>query len=353
MKTPLGIFFLLLTAGILHAQRIDRLHAMPGWQKAKSEPSVLRALGWFKKNQNEDGSWGDANKGAMTGFALLSFLSHGESPQSKESGPAVVRAVDWIIANGAKSDGRLNTAKEFNQPGVYEHGICTYALCEYYTMTKDERVVPVLTKAVGYIVEGQGPNGGWMYSYDKTADDLSVSGWQIQALKAAKLTELDIPGVREALNRTEKFLDGMKGPHGGYGYRGPADKYSLTGTGIFCQLVWRGERGVLRKGMEWLLDETGRNRPVKYQDEQADLYAWYYHTRACFLYGGSAWTKWRGWMEDEIVNAQNADGSWPVPGAKNHGPINIPGKTGEVYRTALCTLMLSAQYRFLPTLQGQ
>ena len=362
MKTPLIIVVLLLTAGILHTQppvpgvgpaaRIDRGRAMLDGQKAKSEPSVLRALGWFQKCQNADGSWGDTNKGAMTGFALLSFLSHGETPESKEYGAAINKAVDWIITNGTKFDGRLSMAAKFSQSGVYEHGICTYALCEYYTMTKDELVVPVLKKAVGYIVEGQGPNGGWMYAYDKSADDLSVSGWQIQALKAAKLTALDIPGLGEALNRTEKFMETMKGPHGGYGYRGPGDKYSLTGAGIFCNLLWHGERGVLRKGMEWLLDETEKNKPVKYQGENADLYAWYYHTRACLFFGGLAWTKWRLWFEDEIVNAQNADGSWPATNGNGIGPQKMPGGIGPVYRTALCTLMLSAQYRCLPTLQG-
>ncbi len=311
----------------------------------------MRGLIWLKKNQEADGSWGDRNKSAMTGFALLSFLGAGETPESQTYGQTVTKAVDWISENGAKSDGRLNMAKKFDQPGVYEHGICTYALCEYYTMTKDERVVPLLTKAVGYIIEGQGPNGGWMYSYDKTADDLSVSGWQIQALKAAKLSKLDIPGVREALKSAGKFLDRMKGPHAGYGYRGPEDRYSLTGVGLYCQLLCDGERGVLRKGMEWLLNETEKNQPVKYQAGYASLYAWYYHTRACLVFGGSAWTKWRRYFEDEIIAAQSADGSWPITEGENPGPQRMPGKIGQVYRTTLCTLMLEARFRYLPTLQ--
>jgi len=179
-----------------------------------------------------------------------------------------------------------------------------------------------------------------------------VSGWQIQALKAAKLAKLEVPGVSEALKRAGKYLDADRGPKGGYGYRGPEDRYSLTGDGILCQILCDAGHEALIKGMGWLMDETEKNRPVKYQGEHADLYAWYYHTRACLLFGGIAWKQWHLWLEDDMIGAQNADGSWPTSGGKTHGPQDMETTTGKVYRTALCTLMLSAQYRILPTLQG-
>ena len=68
------------------------------------------------------------------------------------------------------------------------------------------------------------------------------------------------------------------------------------------------------------------------------------------MFGGSAWTKWNRWFQDEIINAQSEDGSWPIPAAKGFGPQGDPGKNGQVYRTALCTLMLEIFYRYLPTL---
>ena len=241
---------------------------------AKAEPAVMKGLSWLQQNQNADGSWGESNKGAMTGFGLLCFLGHGETSTSEQFGATVNKAVQWILDNGAKHEGRLHMANSFNQSGVYEHGICTYALGEYYTMTRDDRVKELFTKAVEYIVQGQGRGGGWMYSYDKTADDLSVSGWQIQALKVAHLSRLDIAGVEQALNNAIAYIERSKGPKGGYGYCAAADKYSLTGVGILCQLFWKGERGVLLKGMEWLLSETEKNQPVKYMGENADLYAW-------------------------------------------------------------------------------
>ena len=319
-------------------------------RRAPPPDGILRALDWLKQNQNPDGSWGDSQKGAMTGFGLLAYLAHGETPESKSYGQTVAKVLDWILKNGAKFDGRLNMAEKFDQAGVYSHAICTYALCECYTMTLDERAVPLLKKAVGYIVEGQSKVGGWMYAYDKTGDDLSVSGWQIQALRSAQLSKLEIPGVDAAFKKAMTYLESVQGPKGGYGYRGPQDKYSLTGAAIYCRLMGGVERGVLRKGMEWLLDETEKNYPVKYKGETSDLYAWYYHTRACLFWGGAAWTKWNRWFQDEIRDAQSPDGSWPVPGGRGIAPQNDPGKTGQVYRTALCTLMLETFYRYLPTL---
>ena len=320
--------------------------------KTKTELAVLRGLEWLRQNQNADGSWADTNHGGMSGLALLCFLGHGETPESQQYGVTVNKAVQWIIDNGTKNQGHLNMAGQFSQPGVYEHGMCSYALGEYYTMTKDERVIELFKQAIGYIVQGQGPGGGWMYSYDKTADDLSVSGWQIQALKAAHLSQLNLPGVDASLDKAMSYIEHVKGPKGGYGYRAAGDKYSLSGVGILCRLFWKGERGELRKGMEWILEDTEKTMPVKYKSEHADLYAWYYHTQACLMFGGSAWQKWNRWFQDEIVDNQSPDGSWPVPGGKGHGPSSQNNKTGAVYRTTLCILMLEVFYRYMPTTQG-
>ncbi len=329
-------------------QRAMALNGM----KEKSERAVMRGLTWLQQNQNDDGSWGDENRAAMTGFGLLCFLGHGELQDSPAFGKTVGRALMWIVENGALNEGRLHMAKAFTSQGVYEHAICAYALGEYYSMTRDQRVVPLLRLAVGHIIEGQGPGGGWMYSYDKSGDDLSVSGWQIQALKAAHLSQIMPADVDRTLTKAVAYLEKIKGPKGGYGYRGPSDDYSLTGVGILCQLFWKGERGDLRKNMTWLLDETEKGKPVKYKGASADLYAWYYHTQACLMFGGEAWTKWNAWFQDEICDAQSDDGSWPIPGGNAIGPQNSRTITGAVYRTTLCVLMLEVFYRYMPTTRG-
>jgi hypothetical protein len=319
-----------------------------------AEAAVLRGLEWLRTHQNPDGSWGEANRGAMTGFALLCFLGHGETDKSAQYGLTVTKGVDWVLQNGTKFQGRLHMDDSFKRSSdVYEHGICAYALGEYFTMTKDERVIELLRQAIGYIVQGQGPRGGWMYNFDKSADDLSVSGWQIQALKAAHLTQLNIPGVDAALEKSVECIDKVwKGPKGGYGYRGAEDRYSLTGVGVLCRLFIKGEHGDVSKGMDLIMDETEKSKPIKYKTDNADLYAWYYHTQAALMFGGASWNKWNRWFQDELVGAQNPDGSWPAPGHKNHGPMNEESMTGKVYRTTLCILMLEVFYRYMPSNQA-
>jgi hypothetical protein len=318
--------------------------------KPKSELAVLRGLEWLRQNQNPDGSWATETKGAMTGLALLCFLGHGETTESQQYGLTVSKAVQWILDQGTKYQGRLHMDDAFKRNAdVYEHGILTYALGEYYTMTKDERVTELLKQAITYVVQGQGPGGGWNYNYDKTRNDLSVGGWQIQALKAAHLTQLGIPGVDGALDRASEYIDRVRGPKGGYGYTGPEDRYSLTGVGVLCRLFWKGDRGDVSKGMDFILDETDGKKPVKYKSEHADLYAWYYHTQAALMFGGNAWQKWNRWFQDEITDSQSPDGSWPLPGGKAHGPQQADTKTGAVYRTTLCILMLEVFYRYMPS----
>ena len=323
--------------------------------KKQSEEAVLRGLRWLVKTQNPDGSWGNGGgpvQAAMTGFSMLSFLGHGETPISPEFGPTVQKALDWILENGRKNDAHLSMQPQFNQMGVYAHAIVAYALGEYYTMTRDQRCEDLLKKAIGYIVEGQGPDGGWTYSYDKTEGDTSVSGWQIQALKAAHLSGLNINGVDTALDKAMLDLKRVQGKNGGFGYRNAfQEKYSLTGVGVLCTYFWKQEKDkTVRDGVEYMMSHTKSDFPVKYNGEKADLYAWYYNTQACLMIGGAAWNTWNHWFQDELVEHQSPDGSWPpMPGRAVGNFQQLPDANGSLYRTNLCILMLEVYYRYMPT----
>ena len=322
--------------------------------KKESEEAVMKGLRWLVKKQNADGSWGNGGpvQAAMTGFSILSFLGHGETPVSAEFGPTIQKALNWVMVNGKKNDGHLCMTPQFSQPGVYAHAIVAYALGEYYTMTKDERVVDLEKKAVGYIVDGQGPDGGWMYSYDKTESDTSVSGWQIQALKAAHLSGLNIDGVDASLDKAMLNLKRVQGKNGGFGYRKPEqEKYSLSGVGVLCTYFWKQEKDkMVRDGIEYIMEKTKKENPVEYKGDKGDLYAWYYNTQACLMVGGAAWNTWNRLFQNEIVKNQAPDGSWPPMPGKSVGELQIqPEGNGQFYRTNLCILMLEVYYRYMPT----
>jgi hypothetical protein len=324
--------------------------------KETSEKAVMAGLRWLKANQNEDGSWAPENRPSMTGLAILCFLGHGELPDSPEFGPTVKRGLDWMLAKGTEFQGRMSLTRDGFAGGhhtVYEHGIATYAICEYYTMTKDERFVDLVKQSIGYIVDGQAPDGGWQYNFAKGPNsDTSVSGWKIQALKAAHLTGLNITGVDEALDKAMLNLKRVQAEDGSFGYRRAGDRdYSLTGVGALCTYFWKQQKDrSVRDGIESLLRVTENKYPVKYKGDNADLYAWYYNTQACLMFGGSAWTKWNRWFQDEIADNQSPDGSWPpvktsAPGSELQ---KKPGGAGPFYRTTLCILMLEVFYRYMP-----
>lgn len=321
--------------------------------KKGSEEAVMRGLRWLMKVQNADGSWGAGSKpyiAAMTGFSVLSFLGHGETPVSAEFGATVQKALDFLVSNGAKNQGRLSLEASITQHGSYAHGIATYALGEYYTMTKDERVIPVLKQAIGIILKGQSSDGSWRYAYsDAHHPDTSVAGWQIQALKAAHLSDLKIEGVDAAMDKAMVYLKSVQGPKGGFGYRNKEDRYSLTGVGVLCTYFWKQQKDKsVKDGIDFIIDQSRSAYPVEYQGAKANLYAWYYHTQACLMVGGPAWTTWNRLFQDEIVKNQNPDGSWPPTGGKTDG-LNEPEGNGQIYRTNLCILMLEVYYRYMPT----
>lgn len=323
--------------------------------KEKAEKAVMAGLRWLKSHQNEDGSWAEENRPAMTGFAILCFLGHGELPDSPEFGPTVKKGLDWLLAKGTEYQGKMSLTRDgwgAGNAGVYEHAIAAYAMGEYYTMTKDERFAELVKQSIGYIVQGQAADGGWQYGYAKgPQSDTSVSGWQIQALKAAHLTGLGIQGVDEALDKSMLNLKRCQAENGSFGYHRPGDRdYSLDGVGVLCTYFWKQDKDrSVRDGIEHMLSMTDK-KPVKYKSESVDLYAWYYNTQACLMFGGAAWSKWNRMFQDEIADSQSPDGSWPLCTSRAPGSElqNKPDGAGPYYRTTLCILMLEVFYRYMP-----
>ncbi len=329
----------------------------------EAEQSVLRALRWLQSQQHSDGSWGSNKyRGGFTGLALLCFLGHGETPQtSREFGVVVSNAITFLANEANRNGGRMSFCHDFDeQDSPYQHGICTYALCEAYTMTKDPKLIPIVQEAVGYIVKGQRDDGGWAYNYDLTGgetkygpkSDTSVSGWQIQALKAAHLTGL--PGmdaeVRPVLDKSMKNLDRVFNERDGtFGYRKSGDRtYTLTGVGVLSKLFWLGRPDhTVHEGIKNM-----ESRDLNYGGADCNLYTWYYNTQACFQAQGGAWDWWNTRFQKQLTQIQSGDGSWPPTGGKEvTGDYSKDtGGDGPVYRTTLCCLMLEVFYRYLPTM---
>lgn len=332
---------------------------------ARCEEAVKKSLDWLKSKQNPDGSWGQAHKGGMTGLALLAYLGHCETPESVEYGETVLKGIAYLIDLGrnqrVKEFEGIFSTKPSEESSTYEHGIATYALGEIYSFAKlGSRELPGLREAfekgVEIILKKQNAKGAWSYrpGVGYAADDrndLSVTGWQFQALKAAKHTNLKIAGLNRAINRVEDYLKSTQTAEGGFGGMNREQAYNqwnLTGAALLgLQTLGTGNTRAVNRGIRWL-DDLTEKEPLDW-NRNCYLYVWYYNTQALFQKGGEPWKRWNAQFQKQLLDNQRPDGSYKP---ENPGPIGAAasgaaGPDAEIYRTALCTLMLEVYYRYL------
>lgn len=343
--------------------RLQRIRDNGGTDRC--EDAVVSALRWLKDNQSPDGSWGGSNKVAMTGFALLSYFGHCENPASPEFGDSCLRGITYLVGVGLKNDGKLATNYSANH-WPYEHAIATYALAEAATFCRDMKfevpsLINITEKAGQFIIDNQNTNGGWAYLYAKSEGhtDVSVAGWQIQALKACSHTGIKFSGISSCTNKGLKYLGECQNENGGYGYNGKSPAgglsyFSLSGVGMLCNQMWgKGNSSDVRKAAKYVIANTR----LDYNSEQCDLYAHYYESQAMMQSGKENWKTYNELFRDQILHNQDVDGSWKVPGGGKKIEAVAPSwaaanHEGKIYRTCLCTLMLEVYYRFLNTDSG-
>lgn len=326
--------------------RMNRLKESGG--TAKCEDAVVNALDFLQKTQNADGSWDPSHPVAMTGLALLAYLGHCETPQSKKYGDTVLKAITYLVNNAIQNkDGRLTNKPADSNQWVYDHGIATYALAESYTFCSKLNIdIPDLkkvTKEAGEIVmEGQAPSGSWLYKYSqsKINGDNSVGFWQIQAMKACKHTGLWKDSEFKKHSRLAlEWLEKVQGPDGAIGYRNDPTKSSgLTGGGVLAFQMWDDSNNkAVKKGVKWI----NENAKFDFPGLNSNLYYHYYFMQAMMNYGGKEWDQYNDLVRDPLIKAQNPNGSWSQQ--VKHGPIN------DHMATCLATMMLEVYYRFLPS----
>ena len=326
---------------------IERLGGNPETEKA-----VMRALDWFTRNQEKNGSWdgpGDHDV-AATGMAMLAYMGWGA--KHTEAGPyqqPLIKAVDWMVQHVEKK-GDLRPSKGGNY--MYDHGIAAIAVAEAYSLTKDPRLRPVVERIVDFTVRAQNPKtGGWRYSpYGEKGyndrGDLSVTGWQIMALKSAQIGGVPVPA--ETFDRARGFMDLVGGGRnkGTYGYYTSNDPTSaMVAEGMFVQQLL----GVpptdprMDESARFLERELPSPRQVSY-----NYYFWYYGCLAMHQHQGPVWERWNARLRPILLKGQidrsdrsDLDGSWDPAGQWG-------SNAGRCVVTAMAALSLEVYYRYLP-----
>ena len=355
-----------------------------GYGDATTEAAVLKALRWLKKTQQANGSW-NPSPISNTGLAILAFLAHGETPASKEFGPTVEKAMQFLIDSlGKKKDKAGRDVVTFRGADGNEYAtlIATYALCEAYGMTRNPNTKIVATQTLQRIVDGQSPTGGWDYGINpkSTRDDMSFAGWALQALKAGKMAGMHPNGLDECIKKAIKCLKTRNFRGGGFNYTAGGGPTGLTATGCLAMqlLGYMNEpevKSALDYMREWAPSFKARGKGMtkevaaKIPGPGGNPQYYCYYASQCKYQAGmcqgataqnvKSWQDWNLAMKalypKTIITLPETipgpDGKpRPVGYWKWQEDATCKGG-GDTMTTCLCALQLMVYYRYLPTTQ--
>jgi squalene cyclase len=301
-----------------------------------TKKATAKGLEWLAKRQNTDGSYSDGaytHNTAITGFAMMAFMSQGHLPNQGLYGPEVTKAAKFLMAAQRPEDGYIIGSRGGN---MYCHGMATLALSELWGQTGDDEIKPVLKKAVDLIIRSQNPQGGWRYEPAPTGADISVTIMQVMALRSAKNNGLHVPDI--TMKKAIAYIKSCYRPSvGGFTYQphSGAPGFARTAAGC-CVLFLSGE--YTAKEIPLAVEYLKKH----FDDHTHFYYGQYYAAHAMYQVGGQDWENWYGRLNKFFLNQQSADGSWAQTNRREVGPV---------YQTSIAVIALSAPAHYLPIFQ--
>jgi hypothetical protein len=368
-------------------RQMDKENGGAGQPSAQTEAAIESGVDFLSRHQMEDGRWsfhlfGVGKPGyererasiqadtAATGLALLAFLGAGYDHLDDKHQQRVAAGLDFLVRN-QKPNGDLYLPQEEQTNRVaalYSHGIASIALCEAYGMTGDPQLKEPAQKALDFIVASQHKErGGWRYTPNYSSD-LSVSGWQLMAMKSGELAGLYVP--KETYAKVVEFLDrcatdgGALYAYNPYAGNDPTVRHGrnpstvMTGVGLLMRQYtgWNRDGEAMQRGAEHLLENlptVGTSATPALtgtmKNPRRDTYYWYYATQFMFHMKGKYWKAWNEKLHPLLTDSQITTGpmagSWdplqPIPDKWGH-------QGGRIYLTAMNILSLEVYYRHLP-----
>jgi hypothetical protein len=339
----------LVAMALLCAAPVGAAAEPPAKDKEPVDKAVDRALEFLAATQDKnDGSWksGNTRSPAVTSLAVMAFLSAGHVPGEGKYGAVVEKGVRWVLA-AQQPNGLISND---NNSEMYNHGIATLMLAEVAGMVDGklgDEVRKKLEKAVKIILQAQrsagNERGGWRYTVQHAGgSDMSVTGWQVMALRACKNLGCDVPAERidRAVDYIKRSQDQSSG---GFRYT-PSDGVTVpcTGTGILALELCGKDRHhspeALKAGYYLIKKEN-----LPHPNQPHFSYSMYYCSQATFQLGDNYWGAFKPKMHEVLLAMQKSNGSWP--GNKSDSSI------GPQYCTAMAVLALTVEYRYLPIYQ--
>lgn len=334
--------------------------------------AVDKAVGWLIKQQKSAGlivdeksdakpKRGDlpSHSAAMTSLALMGLASVGHMPDDPTpEGQACGRALRYVV-EGVEPDENGYLGRS-DRSRMYGHGIMSLMMAEMIGHAPDEatdkRLHKQLEGAIQLIIRSQqvpkseANRGGWRYEPSSSDSDISVSVWQVMALRAAKNAGFEVPkgAIDNAVAyikrsyRVERDSNGNpKSDSAAFSYEpyGGRQTFSTTAAGLLSlQVCGQYEAPEVLGSANWLVKSPPEiNEPWFF-------YGCYYYAQGMYQRGGDFAAAARQKTEQTLISSQSQDGSWY--------PRNGNEKSaGAVYATSLALLSLSVHHHFLPIYQ--
>jgi hypothetical protein len=308
---------------------------------AATDQVIQGALKYLASKQSPSGAWSEnEHPVAFTGYVLMAYLATGNLPGEGEYGKAVARGVQYLLdcegPNGyISSAGAAAGKKESN---MYDHGIASIALGEVYGQTKDPNVHAKLKLAVKLILSAQSPLGGWRYQPRPSDADISVTVLQLVALRCAKNAGLDVP--QEVIDKAVNYVKSCNDPaSGGFTYQPHNKKPGFART---CAAIYSLQ--VCGRYDDPMIGPASKYMDAKRDDREWYTYGHFYAAPAKYMIGGQTWKDWYTHMNQKLMSVVIRNGdqcSWKP----------IDNKNGDIYATAVYTMILAMPYHYIPLYQ--
>ncbi len=329
-------------------------------QKDDVDQAVDRALSYLLTQQRADGAITDRQYDTtMTALSVMAMASVGITPNThNERGGQARKALDFVLREDRQDKDGYYGNKDGSR--MYGHGIITLMLTEMLGMGVDQKqnemIVARCQRAIDLILSAQKQSkpsqyaGAWRYTPNSTDADLSVSVWQLMALRSAKNDGLKVPAsaIDDAVqylrrSYTSKMDSGGRPvePAAGFSYvpGNSSPTFAMTAAGLLAmEVCGQYDSPLVLGASDWLLQN-----PPKW-DDRFFFYGTYYYAQGMYQRGGKHAETAEQLVRSLLLDKIQSDGAWVSPSGEEAG-------AGKVYATCMAILSLSVKYHYLPIYQ--
>lgn len=361
MKQAAAKYLIRVTGDSSNADESYNLRAgkplSPPASQAEVTAALRKALDYLVSEQTKEGCFDEDHVG-KSGLAIMALI--GGKCTGKDYSRSIQAGLRYLQSqfdDGLLYDGGPKSSWKNASDGMYSQAIATLAAIEAVSELKDTKLKPMAEDALQVIIKAQntehkpgdlgGPinqdedsYGGWRYSPEDTGSDISVTGWQVLTLRAAKNTGFSVPDW--CFELAAKYVRSLysKEEHT-FGYQSPGgESCARAGMGaLSLQLCGYPEDSCIGPALRYMQDHA----PTWNLEQPGDgypFYYWYYGTRAMLIAGDDDWRIWKDWTCRMLVDNQKEDGTWEAKQTEE--------SIGTIYVTALGAMMLEFCCGYLP-----